>query len=98
MRGAVQVIFLLLACVFLLLISACQNSEGEEEPQAISDAGEESAAVEPEATPETEPEQSDVDMAMQEDDYCLDCHTDKDRLIDTASHEEEVVEESSGEG
>ncbi|MGD9093755.1 MAG: hypothetical protein PVF74_12975 [Anaerolineales bacterium] len=31
-------------------------------------------------------------------DECLECHQDKDRLIDTAKPEEEVVSESSGEG
>lgn len=32
------------------------------------------------------------------DDECLNCHMDKQRLIDTAKPEEEVVSESSGEG
>jgi len=32
------------------------------------------------------------------EDECLNCHSDKQRLIDTAKPEEEVVSESSGEG
>ncbi|MEW6180253.1 MAG: hypothetical protein AB1522_10030 [Chloroflexota bacterium] len=30
--------------------------------------------------------------------YCVECHTDKDRLIQTAKPEEEVIEESEGAG
>jgi len=36
--------------------------------------------------------------ASAEPDYCLDCHTDKQRLIDTAKPEEKVASESKGEG
>lgn len=31
-------------------------------------------------------------------DYCLECHIDKQRLIDTAKPEEEVIAENKGEG
>jgi hypothetical protein len=31
-------------------------------------------------------------------DPCLDCHIDKDRLIDTADPQEEVISENEGEG
>jgi hypothetical protein len=30
--------------------------------------------------------------------YCVECHTDKDRLIQTAKPEEEVISESEGAG
>ncbi len=30
--------------------------------------------------------------------HCLDCHTDKDRLISTAKPEEEAISENKGEG
>ncbi len=33
-----------------------------------------------------------------ETNYCLECHTDKDRLISTAKAEEKVVSENEGEG
>lgn len=38
------------------------------------------------------------DSELEEVDYCLDCHTDKQRLIDTAKVEEVVVSENEGEG
>ena len=31
-------------------------------------------------------------------DYCVECHSDKDQLIDTAAPEEEVISENEGEG
>lgn len=31
-------------------------------------------------------------------DYCVDCHIEKEKLIDTADEEEEVVSENEGEG
>ncbi len=36
--------------------------------------------------------------AAEQVDYCVECHTDKDMLIDTAAPEEEVVKESEGAG
>lgn len=36
--------------------------------------------------------------ADEESDACLDCHSDKEQLIATADPDEEVVEESEGEG
>ena len=31
-------------------------------------------------------------------DYCVECHSDKDQLINTAAPEEEVISENEGEG
>ena len=31
-------------------------------------------------------------------DYCIECHSDKDQLINTAAPEEEVISENEGEG
>ncbi|MBN2501656.1 MAG: hypothetical protein JXB38_12815 [Anaerolineales bacterium] len=31
-------------------------------------------------------------------DYCVECHADKDKLIDTAAPEEEAISENEGEG
>ena len=45
-------------------------------------------------TPTEAPEATEVANV----DYCLTCHTDKDTLIQTASAEEEVPEESEGAG
>ena len=48
---------------------------------------------------EEQPEQSDdVAVGPDEVNVCLDCHSDKEQLIANASQEEEVVEESEGEG
>ena len=53
--------------------------------------GEEEEVVEEETTPEdAEP--------VAEDDQCINCHTDKQALIDTAKPEEEVESENEGEG
>jgi hypothetical protein len=46
-------------------------------------------------TPNDEVE--DREPAAQEN-YCLDCHMDKEALVNTASVEEEVVSENEGEG
>ena len=49
---------------------------------------------------DVQPEIEDVVSALEDldPDYCLACHIDKDRLIETAKVEEVVVSESSGEG
>lgn len=58
----------------------------------------------PEPHHEEEPEEvapapkSDAVMDAVEPDHCLDCHTDKERLIETAKPEEVVVSESEGAG
>ena len=40
----------------------------------------------------------ETEVAAAEVDYCVECHTDKQQLIDTAAPEEVVVEESEGAG
>lgn len=47
--------------------------------------------------PTEAPTQTEV-AAVAQVDNCVECHTDKDQLIDTAAPEEEVVEESEGAG
>lgn len=37
-------------------------------------------------------------LEVAEPNYCLECHVDKQQLIDTAKPEEEEISESSGEG
>lgn len=59
------------------------------------------AAIEPNEIPSVAHEIGAEDIAIEEAgvvNHCLDCHTDKQTLIDTAKPEEEVVSESSGEG
>ena len=58
---------------------------------AVEPAGEETEA------PTEAPAETEVAVADQVD-QCIECHTDKDLLIDTADPEEEVVEESEGAG
>ncbi len=55
-----------------------------------------STSTEAQAPTET-PEQTET-VAVAQVDQCIECHTDKDQLIDTAAPEEEVVEESEGAG
>jgi hypothetical protein len=55
------------------------------------------AAAEETEAPTEAPLETEVAVVEQVD-YCLECHTDKDQLIDTAAPEEEVVEESEGAG
>jgi len=57
----------------------------------------EAPAEAPTDAPTEAPTQT-VAVAAEQVDYCMDCHTDKDQLIDTAAPEEEVVEESEGAG
>jgi len=49
-----------------------------------------------ENTPDPEPAFPSEPTA--EVNYCLDCHTDKERLIETAKPEEKVVSENKGTG
>ena len=65
-------------------------------------------ATEPEATTEADDptgEAVSIDevlasVAQKPDtvDYCVECHSDKDRLIDTAAPEAEAISENEGEG
>jgi cytochrome c5 len=80
-----------------LLASACQTAQSEEAISSDPDTMPEETAQLPSATAQPFADSPDSEEDISED-HCLDCHTDKDRLIDTAAPEEEVVEESSGEG
>jgi len=84
-------------CFLAFLITACQTAKSGEELQSGPDSNPEESAQMPTATaqPIADSPESAADIP---EDHCLNCHTDKDRLIDTAAPEEEVVEESSGEG
>ena len=87
----------LLLSLGALWLAGCQTAE--------SDTVEEVANAEPELTetatavfaseeePTVEPNAESVPI-----DNCLDCHTNKDLLIQTADPEEEVISENEGEG
>lgn len=64
--------------------------------EAVAQITVESTVVETEAPTEapTQTEATPTEIV----DQCIECHTDKDQLIDTAAPEEEVVEESEGAG
>lgn len=87
--------------LLLLLLTACGQSASvpvaespAEEPIAASSQVSEAAPVA--AVVDSAAEEG---VAVQEEvDYCLECHTDKQMLIDTAKPEEEVIAENSGEG
>ncbi len=69
----------------LILLAGCVRT-----PQPVPTATRE-APTQPLVATETATAQPQVN-------YCVECHTDKDRLIQTAKPEEEVVEESEGAG
>jgi hypothetical protein len=68
-----------------LLLSGCQTTAEE--------ATETEAAVE--EKPAATPVQPTEEAAIEKIDYCMSCHTDKEKLITTAKVEEEVAEEES---
>lgn len=88
---------LLALCAWALV--ACGEETAVPEEPAASEAAVETA-VPPTDEPAT-PEPIVVPTLIAEIaavDSCLECHTDKDRLIDTADPEEEVITENEGEG
>ena len=83
--------------VVVFLLAGCGNAaEAMERPATtqispvISEAAPAATATDPVAT-EAVASESAVD-------YCLECHTDGQRLIDTADPEEEIINENKGEG
>ena len=93
-------IFLTLALLLTALIGCGPDAAPEEEEvEASAPIGVEVAMaeelVEETAVPTSTPAVITETMTV---DYCLDCHTNKDMLIDTADPEEEVISENEGEG
>jgi hypothetical protein len=86
MRKAVSVGFLMLV---MLILSAC-SSESTSQPLSIQYSEElDTESVPTEVIPTSAPDSAE----------CMSCHTDKDRLIDTAAPIEEAGEsESKGVG
>ncbi len=68
------------------------------EPTSIPTAIPTEESAEPTDEPSVDESAADSSSEDIPEDECLNCHTDKQSLIDTAKPEEEVVSESSGEG
>lgn len=94
---------IILTVLLLALLSACQAEAtpvGEPETtQAEVPALTETPATAPtEAALNPEPVEVQSGPTPEVVDECLNCHIDKQRLIDTAKQEEVVVSENEGEG
>ncbi|WP_420631320.1 hypothetical protein [Candidatus Leptofilum sp.] len=80
-------------------LAGCQSAEPDAIEEAVQVADvepvlvEAATAVTPTEEPLTEPIEEPAPA-----DNCLDCHTNKDLLIQTADPEEEVISENEGEG
>jgi hypothetical protein len=72
------------------------------DPEAISDLVEEikTGAAEGAAaeTDDSTPEETVAEAPITKVDYCIECHTDQQALIDTAKPQEEIHSENEGEG
>ncbi len=93
----------LLLLLGTLLLAGCQTAESDTADVAATEA-EMVANVEPEllelatAVSPTEVPAAELTAEAVPVDNCLDCHTNKDLLIQTADPEEEVISENEGEG
>lgn len=89
----------LLLLVGMVALAGCQSAESDSVDEAAQVADvepvliETATAVSSAEEPLTEPTEEPVPV-----DNCLDCHTNKDLLIQTADPEEEVISENEGEG
>jgi PBP1b-binding outer membrane lipoprotein LpoB len=93
-----KLIYSALLILAVVLLASCS---GEEPVEQVTEPQEEvinNNDVESELVTDAE---TDADLSVRVEtptNYCLDCHTDKVRLIDTARPEEEVIKESEGPG
>lgn len=94
-------LWLIAAFIGLFLIAGCKADSqatitpgaGAPQPQTTV-----AAASSTEIGESLPAEIEEIAGAEEDSDACLDCHSDKEQLIATADPEEEVVEESEGEG
>ena len=93
---AVGFVVSLLLMLGVMALVGCQTAESNTanevanvEPVVVETV----TAVLPTTEPTAEPTEEPVPL-----DNCLDCHTNKDLLIQTADPEEEVISENEGEG
>ena len=90
MKKIRHLLFTLVLSMTLAWTFGCSSNAPEQENPVVEPT--EEVVVEPSAVPETPTSEPEVAN------YCVDCHTDKDRLISTAKVEEEVVSENEGAG
>lgn len=88
MTKKVRFLFTLLLTLLFMSLSGCTGATPAPATPTDEPVEEESATVEEVATVSEPVEVNN----------CLACHTDKDRLIDTAKPEEVVISENEGEG
>ncbi|MEN8171683.1 MAG: hypothetical protein ABFS03_02285 [Chloroflexota bacterium] len=104
-------LFLVICTLLILSLTSCSSAESTE---LLVNENDEVASIEIEPTVEeteiesnpdsdqmVEKDQTDPDTdisAEEPPNYCIECHTDKQALIDTAKPEEEHEAENEGEG
>lgn len=87
MTKKLRIIFTLLLTMLFLSLSGCTGATPA--PETLTEEPTEESAPAPELAPVVE---------TVEINHCLDCHTDKARLIDTAKPEVIAIVENEGEG
>ncbi len=87
MTKKLRILFTLFLTMLFLSLSGCTGATPA--PEASTEEPTEEVAPTPELAPVVE---------AVEINHCLDCHTDKARLIDTAKAEVVVIVENEGEG
>ncbi len=108
-KNFIPILLFVLMTVVLLLVGGCSANAGHSDPPASApDADTALVSLSADTAGEVDTgadAQSDDDPvtdpaadAAEPPNYCLDCHTDQQTLIDTAKPEEPVVKESEGEG
>ena len=88
-----------LAILLVVSLTACEPARPSDEAFLGTPVAE--SVFQAGAQPDTAFDQSLVEVAAAQPDgvdYCMDCHTDKQMLIDTAAPEEVAEAESEGEG
>ena len=87
----------LLLTIVLVACSAPQVAPTAANPTAVEVAAATATKL-PAPTAENTPTEAATATEVAATDYCIECHTDKDQLIQTAKVEEEKPKESEGAG